>query len=278
MKTFYQFLEGKAADRAYALVRAKFNVPLALENAVLFPASHGQEIATNKPSIDKMKELMQKGTTVWHEGDQAESIVVDFLQKNQLEKLPLRSWEPEAHGKEINSQGSLLNDIFGGDAKSMLHMIYSHPDVKETMVAGGHKINDKKRNSQIKWNSTSSYRPTILELLIKSSHGEKQAWASTSAQASPENIRKLLSQMPQLSVMLDMEATPQNMHKFLSLGQNLAYNMFYVKGRENTNSLANLESKVQLQRDMHLLELMQKQGGIFFAGSDHVGNVRKLLE
>jgi hypothetical protein len=28
---------------------------------------------------------------------------------------------------------------------------------------------------------------------------------------------------------------------------------------------------------MHLLELMQKQGGIFFAGSDHVGNVRKIL-
>jgi hypothetical protein len=277
MITFYQFLEGKAADRAYALVRAKFNAPLTLENSVLFPVSHGQEIATNDQSVNKMKELMQKGTTVWHEGDQAESIVVDFLQKNQLEKLPLRSWEPEAHGKEINSQGSLLNDIFGGDAKSMLHMIYSHPDVKETMVAGGHKINDKKRNSQIKWNSTSSYRPAILQLLIKSSHGEKQAWASTSAQASPKNIRKLLSQMPQLSVMLDMEATPQNMHKFLSLGQNLAYNMFYVKGRENTNSLANLESKVQLQRDMHLLELMQKQGGIFFAGSDHVGNVRKIL-
>jgi hypothetical protein len=278
MITFKQFLESKAEDRAYALVRAKFNVPLALENAVLFPASHGQEIATDKPSIDKMKELMQKGTTVWHEGDQAESIVDDFLQKNELKHLPLRSWELEAHGKEIDSQGSLLNDIFGGDTKNMLHMIYSHPDVKETMVKGGHKINDKKITYQIRWNSTSSYRPTILELLIKSSHGEKQAWASESAQASPENIRKLLSQMPQLSVMLDMEATPQNMHKFLSLGQNLAYNIFYIKGRANTNQLANLESKVQIQRDMHLLELMQKPGGIFFAGSDHVGNVRKLLE
>ena len=280
MITFYQFLEGKAEDRAYALVRTKFNQPLTLQNAVLFPVSHGQEVVTDEQSVDKMKELMQKGTTVWYEGNQAEHIVVDFLQKNELKNLPLLSWEPEEHGKKINSQGSLLNDIFGGDTKSMMYMIYSHPDVANKMEKGGHQIknNHKKATSQIKWNSTSSYSPTILELLIKSSDGDQQAWASESAQASPENIRKLLSKMPQLSVMLDMEATPQNMHKFLSLGQNLAYNIFYVKGLANTNQLANLESEVQIQRDTHLLELMQNQGGIFFAGSDHVGNVRKLLE
>jgi hypothetical protein len=280
MISFKLFLEGKAENRAYSLVRAKFNQPLTLQNSVLFPVSHGQEVVTDDQSVNKMKDLMQKGTTVWHEGNQAEHIVVDFLQKNQLENLPLLSWEPEEHGKKINSQGSLLNDIFGGDTKSMLYMIYSHPDVANKMAKGGHQIknNHKKGTSQIKWNSTSSYIPTILELLIKSSSGDQQAWASKSAQASPENIRKLLSQTPHLSVMLDMEATPQNMHKFLSLGQNLAYNIFYVKGRTNTNQLANLESEVQIQRDTHLLELMKNQGGIFFAGSYHVVNVRKILK
>jgi len=48
--------------------------------------------------------------------------------------------------------------------------------------------------------------------------------------------------------------------------------------RANTNPLAHTESEAQLQRDTHLVDLMQRQGGIFFAGADHVGNVRKLLK
>lgn len=271
-------------DRAYAPVRAELNKPLTLQMAVLFPVSHGQGVATDEPSLKKMQELMQRGVNIWYEGEQIEDIVAQFVKQNRLEKLPTHSWEPEAQGKQINSQAALLNAIFGGGAKRMLYMMYSHPNVAEPLTQAGHQVrtNDNKGTSQVQWNAQSSYRPTILEVLMKSSflkqYGDEQGWAGKSAQATPDNIRQLLSQMPQLSGMLDMEATPQNMHKFLSLGQNLAYNISYGKGRANTNPLARTESEAQLQRDTHLVDLMQRQGGIFFAGADHIGNVRKLLK
>lgn len=281
MKKFCEWLIMRESweDKAYAPVREALNRPLTLQKAVLFPVIHHQQVVTDPASAQKMQELMQRSVTIWHEGEQIEEVVSQFVKQNGLDKLPIRSWEPEAHGKKINSQAALLNDIFGGDIKYMLYMMYSHPKVAEPMTQAGHQIktNHNKGTSKVQWNTHSSYRPTILEVLMKSAYGDEQGWAGKSAQVTPENIRKLLSEMPELAQMLHMEATPQNMTKFLSMGQNLAYDISYLKGRSNTNPLAHIESDAQLQRDMHLVELMQKQGGIFFAGADHVGSVRKLL-
>src|SRR5690242_17699055 len=165
MMNFREWLVMKESwkDRAYAPVRAGLNKPLTLQNAVLFPVSHGQQVATDQPSIQKMQELVQRGATIWYEGEQIEDIVKQFVQQNGLYKLPVKSWEPEAHGKQINSQAALLNAIFGGGAKRMLYMTYSHPNVAEPMTQAGHQIrtNDNKGASQVQWDAQSAYRPTI---------------------------------------------------------------------------------------------------------------------
>jgi hypothetical protein len=168
-------------------------------------------------------------------------------------------------------QGNLLTSIFGGnDERLKAQQILGHPYTKQLLAT--------RRNATIldALKASSNFVPQALtQKYLKQ---QPEGWFNWSENPVSKNaIQQLLQlvanepNMKQFANMLNQPATEQNMIAFLTIGRNQGFN-------KPTGAFGELQSQINNERDMGIVTLIQRQGGIFFAGADHVGNVTRLLK
>jgi len=285
--------------------------PLITAKSVLFPVIHDKKVISTSQALQKMQELAKKGAVIWHEGEQAEPVVDTFLQKHaqgysmlpngrsrrrfphipELAKLQKKSWEtikPKTISQQRFQQGGVLTSIFGGNKETkQAQGILGHPLVKQalqqqqgTTFPSIHQVLSVASNVP-----EGRIVKKIPQAKIEGKWiNQPEGWNVYSPRPlSPQEIEDLvnLAQEPNMKVFRDLlrqPATKNNLVMFLKIGRHQGFNSPYANPNAPLSSLGKLQQDVNYERDLWLLSLVQQDGGIFFAGADHVPNVTKLMQ
>lgn len=290
MKSFNEWMEQRESYE-----------PLITTNSVLFPVIHNQNVISTPLALQKMQELIKKRVTIWHEGQEAELVVEEFLKTPhdggnntvnipELANLQKRSWEtssPKKISQQRFQQGSLLTSIFGGnDATKKTKEILGHPFVKHALQTGK-KLTILDALNLASNNPESRDTDSGLEAKVGNTWmSQPEGWyVYSSSPVSKEDIKGLLDLVKEstqwareLKKLAVAEASETNLISFLKIGRHQGFNKPTFTGKATT-SLSILQKDVNYERDLELTRLVQSQeGGIFFAGADHVPNVMRLMQ
>ncbi len=269
------------------------NNPLTdIRNAVLFGVEHGMGVVfsgDNDPAIATAKQL---NGAIWFEGQELEPVVQQFVERYGLGILPSgqprqqSSWEPTTPQKMSQDkfkQGNLLTSIFGGNnEQEKAQQMLGHPSAKQLFTT--------KRNPTIldvlnasstvisNPNTISKYQNKQVQGGEVDEKGNAVGWwnwsSNTVSKQAIQQLLQLVANDPKLHVfnqMLNRPANEKSMTNFIKIGRQWGFN-------NPRGAFGELQSQVNQERDLKVIDLMKRQGGIFFAGSDHVGNVRRLLQ
>ncbi len=277
---FKQWLEQEETNGA--------NNPLTdISSAVLFGDEHGNRVVVSGDNDPAITTAQQLSGAIWFEGTEIKPVVQTFIDYYSLANFngqprQQSSWEPNVPQKmtqEKFKQGNLLASIFGGNneqgkAQDML----GHPFVKQLLTTRGNAtILDVLKASSISVNKeVGQVRDAgIVDKYLDRNPNGWENWShELISKQAIQQLLQLVANEPKLRVfnqMLYQSADERSLTNFIKIGRQWGFN-------KPGGAFGNLQSQINYERDMRIIDLMKNKGGIFFAGSDHVGNIRKLLQ
>jgi hypothetical protein len=229
---------------------------LHLGNSVLIGVAHDKPFNLSRSTMAKIQAAAQHG--VYHEGPFQEEHVKQFVNKHLGGQAT--SWEPPdvKPGEDLYPE-TIANNLFGGTTEALSDQMVSHPKYNPSA-----SILDNLMATADKWNHNPGpdYLPRADDIQN-----------AVNLVANDPKARGVHPDAGRISELL--HGPMKNLKRYHDAGQLAAWpeDAGLPKGHTDVSRAV---GKVNARRDQQLLQHMKVNGGVYFAGSDHVADVNRL--